>query len=72
MNNIKFKRCVKPKDAANEQPTLIIFSDGSSNAFGACAYVDLMSCRNPRSPERYNVGTLAIVATSSTQNNRQL
>ena len=38
MNNIKFKRCVKPKDAANEQPMLIIFSDGSSNAFGACAY----------------------------------
>ena len=39
MNNIKFKRFVKPKDAASEQPTLIIFSDGSSNAFGACAYV---------------------------------
>ena len=39
MNNIKFKRCVKPTDAASEQPTLIIFSDGSSNAFGACAYV---------------------------------
>ena len=38
MNHIKFKRCVKPKDAANEQPMLIIFSDGSSNAFGACAY----------------------------------
>ena len=38
INNIKFKRCVKPKDAANEQPTLIIFSDESSNAFGACAY----------------------------------
>lgn len=39
MKNNKFKRCVKPKDAASEQPTLIIFSDGSSNAFGACAYV---------------------------------
>ena len=38
MNNIKFKRCIKPKDAANELPMLIIFSDGSSNAFGACAY----------------------------------
>ena len=25
-------------DAASEQPTFIIFSDGSSNAFGACAY----------------------------------
>ena len=38
MNNIKFKRCVKPKDAANEQSILIIFSDGSSNAFSACAH----------------------------------
>lgn len=38
MNNVKFKRCVKPKDAADEKPILIIFSDGSSNAFGACAY----------------------------------
>ena len=38
MNNIKFKRCLKPKHAADEQPMLIVFSDGSSNAFGACAY----------------------------------
>ena len=38
MNNIKFKRCVKPKDTADEQPMLIIFSDGSSNPFSACAY----------------------------------
>ena len=37
MNNIKLKRCVKPKDAANEQPMLIIFIDGSDNAFGASA-----------------------------------
>ena len=39
MNNIEFKRCVKPKNAASEQLTLIVFSDGSRNAFGACAYV---------------------------------
>ena len=38
MNNIKFKRYVKPKNTADEQLMLIIFSDGSSNAFGACAY----------------------------------
>lgn len=38
INNIKFKRCVKPKDTADEQLMLIIFSDGSSNATGACAY----------------------------------
>ena len=38
MNKVKFKRCMKPKDAADEQPMLIIFSDGSSYAFGACAY----------------------------------
>ena len=36
MNNIKFKRCVKPKDAANKQPMLTIFSDGSSNALIRC------------------------------------
>ena len=38
MNNVKFKRCLKPKNATGE-PILIIFSDGSSNAYGACAYV---------------------------------
>jgi len=30
MNNVKFKRCLKPKKATAE-PILIIFSDGSSN-----------------------------------------
>ena len=38
INNIQFKRCMKPKNAANEQPVLITFSHGSSNAFGDCAY----------------------------------
>ena len=38
MNNVKFKRCLKPKNATGE-PILIIFSDGSSNAYGACAYM---------------------------------
>ena len=38
MNNVKFKRCLKPKNTTGE-PILIIFSDGSSNAYGACAYV---------------------------------
>ena len=38
MSNIKFKRCLKPTDTTDEQPMLIIFSDGSSNAFGACTY----------------------------------
>ena len=37
-NNIKFKRCVKPKDTVDEQPMLVIFSDGFSNAFSACDY----------------------------------
>ena len=38
MDNVKFKRCMKPCDAVGD-PILIIFSDGSSQAFGARAYV---------------------------------
>ena len=38
MGNVKFKRCMKPCDAVGDL-ILIIFSDGSSQAFGACAYV---------------------------------
>lgn len=38
MDNVRFKRCMKPRDAVGD-PILIIFSDGSSQAFGACAYV---------------------------------
>lgn len=55
INNIKFKRCVKPKETADEQLMLIIFSDGSSNATGACAYArwalnnGQCSCRLPLS-----------------------
>ena len=38
MNDVKFKRCLKPKDSTGD-PVLIIFSDGSINSYGACAYV---------------------------------
>lgn len=38
MDNVKFERCMKPHDAVGD-PILIIFSDGSNQAFGACAYV---------------------------------
>ncbi|XP_068712869.1 uncharacterized protein [Montipora foliosa] len=38
MDNVKFKRCMKPRDTVRD-PILIIFSDGSSQAFGACAFV---------------------------------
>ena len=38
MNNIKFGRCLKPTDAVGD-PALVIFSDGSNDAYGACAYV---------------------------------
>lgn len=38
MNNIKFERCLKPANAVGD-PALVIFSDGSDNAYGACAYV---------------------------------
>ena len=37
MNDVKFKRCLMPEDAIDD-PILIIFSDGSSHAYGACAY----------------------------------
>ena len=38
MNNIKFGRCLKPRNAVGD-PTLVIFSDGSNSAYSACAYV---------------------------------
>ena len=39
IQNITFPRCLRPKDAVEENPTLIIFCDGSEVAYGACAYV---------------------------------
>ena len=38
MDLVIFPRCVKPLGAIGS-PILIIFSDGSDNAYGACAYV---------------------------------
>ena len=38
MNNITFARCLKPPNAVGD-PSLVIFSDGSDSAYGACAYV---------------------------------
>ncbi len=38
MEKIKFTRCVKPIDAVGN-PTLVLFSDGSDQAYGTCAYV---------------------------------
>ena len=38
MEKISVKRCLKTHDAIGD-PILIIFSDGSNNAYGACAYV---------------------------------
>ena len=38
MKHVKFKRCMKPDEAVDD-PVLIIFSDGSNEAYGACAYV---------------------------------
>ena len=37
MEEISFNRCIKPTRAI-DNPCLIIFCDGSDNAFGACAY----------------------------------
>jgi hypothetical protein len=38
MEKIKFRRCIKPKDAMGD-PDLVMFSDGSDEAYGTCAYV---------------------------------
>ena len=38
MEKIAVKRCMKPSNAVGN-PVLVIFSDGSNNTYGACAYV---------------------------------
>ena len=38
MEKITVKRCLTPRNAIGD-PMLIIFSDGSTNAYGTCAYV---------------------------------
>lgn len=38
LENLTFDRCIKPNDAVGD-PMLVIFSDASSLAYGACAYV---------------------------------
>ena len=39
IENIYFDRCIKPLDVSDEDPVRIIFSDSSTVAFGACAYI---------------------------------
>lgn len=34
----RFQRCVQPENAIGD-PMLVVFSDGSKIAYGACAYV---------------------------------
>ena len=38
LNNVKFKRYLTLPNACGD-PSLIVFSDASRQAFGACAYV---------------------------------
>ena len=38
LNNVKFKRCLTPPKACGD-PSLIVVSDASRQAFGACVYV---------------------------------
>ena len=38
IENVKFYRCIKPKHYSGD-PMLILFSDASPRAYGACAYV---------------------------------
>ena len=39
LRSISFNRCIRPDDALDENPTLILFSDGSSEAYGTAAYI---------------------------------
>ena len=39
VESLYFPRCVKPIDATEELPWLIVFSDGSQIAYDACAYI---------------------------------
>ena len=39
MQEVAFPRCLKPVNVGSELPVLILFSDGSLQAFGACAYI---------------------------------
>ena len=38
IENTNFPRCLRPEDVISE-PMLIVFSDGSKEAFGACVYI---------------------------------
>ncbi|KAK4304812.1 hypothetical protein Pmani_023247 [Petrolisthes manimaculis] len=38
IDSLVFNRCVKPCDAVGK-PTLVVFSDGSTQAYGTCAYI---------------------------------
>ena len=38
VKEISFARCIKPEKAIGN-PSLVVFSDGSNDAFGACAYI---------------------------------
>ena len=38
MNSVINKRCLKPENCQGD-PILVIFSDGSKDAYGACAYI---------------------------------
>lgn len=37
MDYVRFKRCMKPSDAVGD-PSLVIFSDASNDAYGSCPY----------------------------------
>ena len=39
VESLKFPRCIRPLEASEEDPVLIIFCDGSETAYGACMYI---------------------------------
>ena len=51
MKDVKIRRCVRPLDVEGN-PMLIIFSDASEEAFGACAYVS-WKLRNGQHASRF-------------------
>lgn len=38
IEKLRFKRSIKPKNAVKDKPILVVFSDGSKQAYGAVAY----------------------------------
>ena len=69
MSNTKFQRCLKPPNTIGD-PSLVIFSDGSDSAYGACAYVrwalDGRGFDNNLVMSKNRLGTFALIVSTHT------